>query len=275
MTHRDATLGAPDRAVFEALRIAAAMCFVGHGAFGVLTKAAWLPFFAVAGIGPELGYALMPVIGLVDIALGVSVLVRPTRAALAYMAGWATLTALMRPLSGQGFPEFLERAGNYGVPLALLALAGAPRGPLLAAVRPGAIDATAASRAAWILRATCAALLAGHGLLAIAGKAQLVRHLAATGVGDGAAVTVGVVVAQGWFELVLAAALLAAPSWPLAATAFAWKISTELMFVATGDSVWEFVERGGSYGAPLALAVLLAHFRRERGALDAPAPVGI
>lgn len=29
------------------LRIAAAGCFIGHGAFGIITKASWVPFFAV------------------------------------------------------------------------------------------------------------------------------------------------------------------------------------------------------------------------------------
>ena len=50
-------------------------------------------------------------------------LLRPTKAALAYMTLWALWTASLLPLAGQGFPEFLERAGNYGVPFALL-LAG-------------------------------------------------------------------------------------------------------------------------------------------------------
>jgi hypothetical protein len=38
--------------------------------------------------------------------------------------------------------------------------------------------------------------------------------------------------------------------------AVTWKIATEMLFPLTGDSLWEFVERGGSYGAPLALLLL-------------------
>jgi hypothetical protein len=34
------------------------------------------------------------------------------------------------------------------------------------------------------------------------------------------------------------------------------RISTELLFPWAGDSVWELIERGGSYGAPLALMLL-------------------
>ena len=38
------------RRVRWCLRIGAAACFIGHGAFGIITKAAWLPYFAVVGI---------------------------------------------------------------------------------------------------------------------------------------------------------------------------------------------------------------------------------
>lgn len=37
---------------------------------------------------------------------------------LAWMLLWCLWTALLRPLSGQGWWEFLDRAGNYGVRLA-------------------------------------------------------------------------------------------------------------------------------------------------------------
>ena len=40
----------------------------------------------------------------------------------------------------------------------------------------------------------------------------------------------------------------------------AWKLATEFLFVTAGAPIWEFVERAGSYAAPIALAVLL----RER-----------
>jgi hypothetical protein len=32
-----------------------------------------------------------------------------------------------------------------------------------------------------------------------------------------------------------------------------WKVGTELLRLAVGEPFWEFVERGGSYAAPLAL----------------------
>jgi hypothetical protein len=46
----------------------------------------------------------------------------------------------------------------------------------------------------------------------------------------------------------------------------AWKLGTELRLPA-GEPIWEFVERGGSYGAPLAL-----FFIRRRMLVNATAP---
>src|SRR6266496_3407492 len=69
------------------LRIACGAEFVGHGAFGIITKAVWVPYFGVVGIPPEIAWKLMPVIGTVDIALGLYMgLVGPARAVLLYMA---------------------------------------------------------------------------------------------------------------------------------------------------------------------------------------------
>jgi hypothetical protein len=245
-------------ALFQVLRVAAALCFIGHGAFGILTKEAWLAYFGVVGIGREGGYFFMPLVGAMDIFLGVSVLLRPTKAALAYMTAWALWTASLRPLAGQGFAEFLERAGNYGVPLALL-LAGLfafPRVGWLAELTPRPLDAAQLGRIAWVLRVTTATLLLGHGLLALSGKPLLVKHLALIGAGDGGASTASAVAFLGALEIGLAAAVLAFPARPLLVLALAWKLGTELLFPMTGDYVWEFIERAGSYGAPLGLLLL-------------------
>src|SRR5476649_173905 len=92
------------------LRAGAGLCFVGHGAFGVITKEAWVPYFGVVGIGRDSAYQLMPLVGSLDIAVGLAVLIRPRAALLAWMFGWAVWTALLRPLSGESAWEALERA---------------------------------------------------------------------------------------------------------------------------------------------------------------------
>src|SRR4051812_15370916 len=78
------------------LRIGAFMCFVGHGAFGILTKRAWLPYFGVANIGPDLAYRLMPIIGTVDIIVGTLTLICPIPAIAVWLTLWALWTALLR-----------------------------------------------------------------------------------------------------------------------------------------------------------------------------------
>jgi hypothetical protein len=108
------------------LRVACGLEFIGHGAFGIITKAAWVPYYGVLGIPPEWAYKLMPLTGSVDIFLGCLVLLKPIRAALLYMALWGLWTALLRPLSGEPFWETIERAPNYLVPAAFLALRGLP-----------------------------------------------------------------------------------------------------------------------------------------------------
>jgi hypothetical protein len=103
------------------------MCFVGHGAWGVITKAGWLPFYGVFGIGPAMAWKTMPLVGALDITLGATVLLFPFRALLGYLVAWTLFTALLRPAAGMGWWEFLERAGNYGPPLAFLLIARAQR----------------------------------------------------------------------------------------------------------------------------------------------------
>jgi hypothetical protein len=110
------------------LRAACAAEFVGHGAFGIITKAAWVPYFGVVGIPPELAWKLMPVIGAVDVVLGLLVgLVAPIRVVLLYMAFWGLLTATIRPLAGEPIWEFFERAPNWAIPLAFLFVRGIGR----------------------------------------------------------------------------------------------------------------------------------------------------
>src|SRR3954462_15951099 len=80
---------------YWALRIGSAMCFIGHGAFGFITKAAWLPYFGVVGVPESLAWKLMPLIGAVDVTAGMAVHLAPRALPLIYMSAWALLTALL------------------------------------------------------------------------------------------------------------------------------------------------------------------------------------
>lgn len=249
-----------DAALWWTLRIGAFLCFVGHGAFGVMTKEAWVPLFAVADIGRDSAHRLMPIIGTADILLGTLVLLRPRAALVAYMALWAIWTAALRPLSGQPIWEMLERAGNYGVPISLLLLSQVSQdwrswvSP--AAMRP--LTPRVMAHLRLTLAVTTALLLVGHGALAIQQKQELVAHYAILGLPVSGATLAPIL---GWAEIALAAIVLWRQSVWLGAFLFGWKLATELLFVVAGAPLWEVVERGGSYAAPLALALLLLYER--------------
>lgn len=246
------------------LRVGAALCFIGHGAFGFITKAAWVPYFDVVGIPESWAYRLMPVVGAVDVLAGMAVLFAPRGLPLVYMTMWALWTALLRPLAGESFFETLERAGNYGVPFALLLLTAVPRslGGLGKALDGPAANDRALELARQALKWTTVILLSGHAGLGIASKAMLVGHYAAIGL---PAETTAII---GWFEIALAVAVAVRPVAGVLIFVAAWKLATESLFVVAGAPIWEFVERAGSYAAPLALAVLMrARTASDRGRL--------
>ena len=94
-------LAARGVAVEWILRVGAFMCFVGHGAFGVITKEAWVSYFAVVGIGRDMAYTLMPLVGFIDIGMGILMLVAPVPLVGWWMVGWAIWTASLRHLSSE------------------------------------------------------------------------------------------------------------------------------------------------------------------------------
>lgn len=254
------------------LRLGVAGCFIGHGAFGVIGKTAWLPYFAVAGIGEDVAWRVMPIVGAIDVLVGILALVSPRPALLVYAASWAVWTALLRPLAGESVFETLERAGNYGVPLALLALAGAtldwrrwlePLRVTRAAVARRRHEVMA------VLRATTITLLVGHGGLALLGKPLLVEHVTTIGLPAGATFVMGA------FDLALAALVAFRPVEPVFPLVVGWKLATEALYPLTGDPAWEFVERAGSYAAPLTLWIMMRHAAPMRVESRAPARLGV
>jgi hypothetical protein len=262
------------------LRFAVAMCFIGHGAFGIITKPIWCNYFAVFGIGHDLSYRLMPLLGSLDIFAGLVMLVFPMRAIPAWLVFWGIVTACLRPLSGEPFAEFIERAGNFGAPLALLILArtplsanGIPEGGVSGAtglpsaggrsfrgwfrrMDPGqSASADTLRQVAICLRIVVFFLLAGHGWLNLIEKKELIAQYTSIGFSNPhlAARVAGV------FEIVAACLVLILPLLPslirsfrpLLLAFFIWKAGTELFYPHW--ELFEWVERGGSYGSLLAL----------------------
>jgi len=241
------------------LRVGVACCFIGHGSLGLNQTAAWTSYFGVAGIGHDQAIALMPWVGTFDWLMGASVLFAPARAIVLYMVAWCTWTALLRPLAGESVWEFVERAGNYGAPLALLFLFAPGRG--LKGWFSGhfreTLDGARTRTVSWVLRLTTALLLLGHGMLnASVCKTMFVTQYSFLGLpGQSATTWVGA------FECVLAVAVLFRPARGLLAGVLAWKLATEALCPMTGSPLWVFIEHGGSYAAPLALMFLQTRAR--------------
>ena len=248
----------PEQKIHYTLRLAVAMCFIGHGTFGIITKAIWCNYFAVFGIGHDLAYRLMPILGSFDILIGIAMLAYPVRAIPGWLVIWGIVTALLRPLSGEPFAEFIERAGNFGAPLALLLLSGGGGRTIkgwVTRIDPNTpandphshADAKTLARVVICLRLVVFLLLLGHGWLNLIEKKGLIGQYTTLGFPNPA----GAAHAVGLFEIIAACAVLIRPFGPLLLVLLAWKIMSEFFY--PHYEVFEWVERGGSYGAILAL----------------------
>jgi hypothetical protein len=246
-------------------------CFIGHGAYGLLTKEAWVPYFGVVGIDRTWAYRLMPWVGVMDVGLGLTMAVVPLPIVLLHLTVWGLWTAALRPLSGDVVWEFFERAGNYGVPLTFLVFAGIPcsRRAWFTPVWPSAMPPLTVDRACMLhcrLRLTTCLLLFGHGALgALHNKPALTAHYASIGLQN---VTLGgctLTQVVGGLEIVLAVAVLVAPLPSLLLGSCLWKMGSETLFMTAGSLPFEWIERAGSYMAPLALFYLVVTQKQGKG----------
>lgn len=260
--------------IYWVLRIACAGNFIGHGTFGVIGKEAWFPFFAFTGIGEEPASVLMRLIGMSDITFGLSVLFIPRRPVILYMTIWSVWTALLRPLTGLGWWEFLERGGNYGPPFALLLYTGIGRSvkEWVRGIPTPTLTENKVQLIKWVLRCSIALLLIGHGgFAAIQGKAMLIGHYASVGLPGPLMNPESFLIATGWFEIALGAAVLINPTRPLMVVVLLWKVFTELLYPISGIPVsehpqsvyiFETIERFGDYAAPVGLFFLMTYGAR-------------
>jgi hypothetical protein len=243
-------------------RVAVFCEFLGHGAFGILTKKAWVSYFAVFGIPEAWAYRLMPLVGSMDILMATLTLVSPIRAALLYMTFWGLFTSLLRPLAGEGWWEFFERAYNFGVPGLMLWFHGPATGLKgWFAVITGIPKLTAdrSKRCQWALRIIMASMLIGHGGYGLVmHKQNLVQFYEAAGFGISGMPMAAFSAAVGAFEILLGLLCLVVKWTPFFIFVFVWKLGTEFLYVPAHayGAGWEMLERGGGYAAPLLWVVL-------------------
>ena len=273
------------------LRVTVALCFIGHGIWGLITKSGWLPFFASQGIEPELAWTLQPLIGAFDIIMALLLLRKSNRAILIWMFLCALWTAMLRPLAGnldkpvevtegqwvveireEARPdktqtwEFWERAGNWGPPFMLLVMGGAfalSRKDLLGGYEEPEITDSTIDTIFFLCKLCLALLLIGHAGFGFAVQKQmLIDHWQSIGVKADATFISQI----GYAELGLGILIFLAPVRPLVFLALGWKLFTEFLYVpadtVTGMgivNIFEWIERWGDYGIPLVMLYILSY----------------
>jgi len=113
-----------NKAVIWILRIAVAGEFFGHGIFALQGKEGWFKYFEPFGItDPNTMTSLLFIVGVMDVLLAITVLIKPIRPAILWMAVWGLFTAMIRwPFGPDPIWDFVERWTNWGAPLALYIL---------------------------------------------------------------------------------------------------------------------------------------------------------
>ena len=231
-----------------ALRIACAMCFIGHGCFGIITKPIWCNYFAVFGVGKQAAFALMPWLGSFDILCGLLMLFYPIRAIPIWLIIWGLITASLRPISGEPLAELIERAGNFGAPFALIILSGGFKRNIFSRIDPSdAVSFQSLRQAKLCLQLVIFFLLAGHGWLNILEKKGLLLQYTSLGFSN----TQNTALSIGILEIMAAFAVLFNPLRPLVFVLIFWKMFSEFFY--PHYEFFEWIERGGSYGCLVAL----------------------
>lgn len=278
------------------LRVTAALCFIGHGTWGLITKAGWLPFFASQGIEPGVAWGLQPLIGAFDILMAVILLWKPNRTVLIWMFLWALWTAILRPLAGNLEKvlidgewvvrlatdsmhvakmqtwEFWERAGNWFPPFLLLLMGGGfavTRKDLFSSYNEPEIKDSMIDTLFFLLKTCLALLLIGHAGFGFAvEKKMLIDHWQSIGVNA----DVAFITKVGYAEFALGLLVFIAPLRPFILIALGWKLFTEFLYVPADTvagmglvNIFEWIERWGDYGVPLCMLYILS-YRKAKAA---------
>lgn len=102
------------------LRIGVAGEFFGHGMLAIGGKKDWIGWMVqLLGVSDATAMTLLLLVGISDVIVAAIVLVKPLRPVLLWAAFWGFWTALVRPIVGIGWLDFIERFANWAAPLAL------------------------------------------------------------------------------------------------------------------------------------------------------------
>jgi hypothetical protein len=105
------------------LRVGVAGEFVGHGLLATGGKKDWVGWITqLTQIGSPMATTLLFWVGVADVIMALIILIKPVKPLLLWMAFWGFWTALVRPIVGVGWLDFIERSANWAAPLALFYL---------------------------------------------------------------------------------------------------------------------------------------------------------
>ena len=271
-----------DTAILWVLKVAVGFNMLFHGAWGIVGKESWLPFFAFASIGVESAVYLQRMIGVMDVTLGLIVLFAPTRWALVWIIIWTVWTASLRPLTGSAWWYFLERSGNYGPPLAFFLYAGWGRSvkDWLRPIKTFTLTANKIEIIKWVLRCSIAVQLISHGLYGVVeGKQLLIGHFASVGLPGTWMDPESFLITIGWLEIGMGALILLKPIRATVLLVILWEVFLGLLFPISGlpESehpqaylIFRTLERFGDYAGPFGLLLLMSY--RPRSARVEPMP---
>jgi hypothetical protein len=110
---------------------------------------------------------------------------------------------------------------------------------------------TALAYVEYILRIGAFATFLGHGIFAFSVKLQWITYLMT--VGFSRETSIQIMPYIGILDFIIAFFLLIKPFKAVIIWAFIWTLLTALMRPISGESIWEFVERGANWSVPLAL----------------------
>ena len=79
-------------------------------------------YLTTVGFSLETSRDLIIAIGILDVLVAISIIVKPIKYIVLWAVIWAFATALIRPVAGESIFAFIERGANWGAPLALYIL---------------------------------------------------------------------------------------------------------------------------------------------------------
>ena len=117
-----------------------------------------------------------------------------------------------------------------------------------------------------VLRIAIGMTFLGHGIHAVQGNAKWLVYLETVGLTlDWAKDVIEII---GMADLMVAFIVLLKPHKYVVLWAFVWAFSTAVIRPLSGESIWEFVERGANWGAPLALYLVLTQKSKKHKSSD-------